>query len=85
MYIFEEYLLSLSYFKPKLDLKILILSQQLNVRARASIDVQWKVLPPPPLITPRSDRWPMQFKFFFFITTYINDAHSFENTTYKNH
>ena len=63
MYIFEEYLLSLSYFY-RFNLKILILALQLNVGERA-------VLPPPPF-TLRSDCCTLSC--CFFITTDIIDA-----------
>ena len=64
MYIFKEYLLSLSHFQLKFGLKYWFLLLQLSVEERA-------VFAPPPFHT---KKWAMQFKLFFSITTYINDS-----------
>ena len=64
MYIFEEYLLSLSYFYLNLAYKYWFLAIQLNVGERAGFA-------PPPL---SHQEVIMQYKLFLFITTFINDA-----------
>ena len=73
---------SIDLFSPPPPKVIFFLPLQVNVGERA---VQRAVFAPPP---PYTKKCLMQFKVFFFITTYINDVtmySSFENTTYKDH